>query len=261
MKFRTLLLASAAVLVAAPAFAAEDITAAFFTPAKGHILSDTTLVGGRFKTDNGENEGVDKNLRAMEEVTFGVTDNFAVFGGIANYFDVDGEYNNDHNFAYELGAKYNMTYGKVLGQVAVAYHTWDPRSFFGKSGEGIDYETNRWQKAVEGTVKLGYVLDCGLTPYTTFSALGSFDHDHDQGYSWFAGAHKMLDKVALDGGFRYDFGNGEYNGEAWYVQAEADYFVKDNMTVGVFGDYYLGGAGRKDVEYGYTLGLNAKVLF
>ena len=41
MKFRTLLLASAAVMIAAPAFAQDDITAAFYTPAKGKFLSNT----------------------------------------------------------------------------------------------------------------------------------------------------------------------------------------------------------------------------
>ncbi len=273
MKFRTLLMASAAVLVAAPAFAADDITAAFYTPAQGKFLSSTTLESRRIKLDDGGavfGEEIAKALAASEELTYGVTDNFAVFGTVANAFNVEKDYNNNRNFAYELGAKYTMTYGKVLGQVALAYQTYDPRSWYGKEGEGIEYSTNRWNKALEGTVKLGYVLDCGLTPYTTFSVNDDVTHSaKDKSYSWFLGAHKMLDRVSLDGGFRYDFNSDEF--EQWYVQAEANYFVKDNVTVGVFGDYYLGGspmlkAGvarvtRKDVEYDYTVGLNAKVAF
>ena len=273
MKFKTLLMASAAVLVAAPAFAADDITAAFYTPAQGKFLSSTTLESRRIKLDDGGavfGEEIAKALAASEELTYGVTDNLAVFGTVANAFNVEKDYNNNRNFAYELGAKYTMTYGKVLGQVALAYQTYDPRSWYGKEGEGIEYSTNKWNKALEGTVKLGYVLDCGLTPYTTFSVNDDVTHSaKDKTYSWFLGAHKMLDKVSLDGGFRYDFDSDDF--EAWYVQAEANYFVKDNVTVGVFGDYYLGGspmlkAGvarvtRKDVEYDYTVGLNAKVAF
>ena len=259
MKFRTILLASAAVMFAGTAAAAEDITAAFYTPGQGKVLSNTTVEYSRAKVDTGFFEAVGKDLEASEEITYGVTDNFAVFGNIANTFNVDKEYNNNHNFDYTVGAKYTVSHDRFLGQVAVAYNTRDPRSWYGKSGEGIDYETNRWEKALEGTVKLGYVLDCGLTPYTTFSANGTIDKaDRDQEYSWFLGAHKLVDKVAYDAGIRYDFDSED---EDWFAQAEVDYFVKDNVAVGVFGDYYLGGKGHKDIDYGYTAGLTAKVLF
>lgn len=260
MKFRTLLMASAAVLVAAPAFAADDITAAFYTPAQGKFLSSTTLETSRVKADNGVNEEIAKSLIASEELTYGVTDNLAVFGGIANAFNVEKDYNNNRNFAYELGAKYTMTHNKVLGQVALSYATFDPRSWYGKEAEGLEYSTNKWEKVINGEVKLGYVLDCGLTPYTTFSVSDDITHSaKDKDYAWFLGAHKMLDKVSLDGGFRYNFDSDDF--EAWYVQAEANYFVKDNVTVGVFGDYYLGGTKHKDIDYGHTVGLNAKVAF
>ena len=279
MKFRTLLLASAAVMVAAPAFANEDITAAFYTPAQGKFLSDTSLEMSRMRVDDGAFDLREKGLAASEELTYGVTDNLAVFGNITNYFNPtfkevgvikDKLYNNDHNFEYELGVKYNHNWGKVLGQVAVSYETYDPRSWYGKDGEDVAYETNRWNKTLNGEVKLGYALDCGLTPYTTLSVSDDVTHSaKDKEYSWFLGAHKMLDKVSLDGGFRYEFDSDD--NEAWFVQAEANYFVKDNVTVGVFGDYYLGGsplvkgAGVKvthhDVDYSYTVGLNAKVAF
>lgn len=271
MKFRTMLLASAAVMFATSASAA-DITNPFFLPMQGKVLSNTSIDYGRFKTDEGgvDGEGVERSLVAAEELTYGVTDNFSLVGRIRNHFDIDHDYNNDHNFDYKIGAKYNYNYGKVLTQVAAAYNTFDPRSWYGTSGEGIDedseYRTNRWAKALEGEVKLGYACDCGLVPYTSFNVNGTIDQSaRQQGYSWFLGAHKMLENVALDGGFRYDFGtwanDNDHRYEAWYVQAEVDYFVNDDMTVGVYGDYYLGGKEHKDVDYGYTIGLNAKVLF
>ena len=262
MKFKTLLLASAAVMVAAPAFAADDITAAFYTPAQGKFLSSTTLETSRVKADSGRKESVAKSLIALEELNYGLTDNLAVFGIIGNNFNVEKNYNNNRNFAYELGAKYTFDYGKVLGQVVLGYQTRDPRSWYGKEAEGRahTYSTNKWEKVINGEVKLGYVLDCGLTPYTTFSISDDVTHSaKDKDYAWFMGAHKMLDKVSLDGGFRYNFNSDEF--EQWYVQAEVNYFVKDNVTVGVFGDYYLGGTKHKDIDYGHTVGLNAKVAF
>ncbi len=276
MKFRTMLLASAAVLVAAPAFAGDDITAAFYTPAQGKFLSSTTLTRGVQKVDLGGLAKVKiKELVAEEELTYGVTDNFAVFGAISNNFNEkynifgvkDKPYNNNHNFAYELGGKYTVQHNSVLAQAALSYMTYDPRSWYGKDGEDDLYSTNKWEKVINAQVKLGYVLDCGLTPYTTFSVSDNVTHSaKDKTYSWFLGAHKMLDKVSLDGGVRYDFNSDD--AESWYLQAEANYFVKDNITVGVFGDYYLGGSPiesglvtRKDVDYNYDLGLNVKVAF
>ena len=284
MKFRTLLLASAAVMVAAPAFASDDITAAFYTPAQGKFLSDTSLEMTRMRVDDGALDVRAKGVVASEELTYGVNDNLAVFGTVTNYFKPtakaelagvtakDRDYNNDHNFEYDLGVKYNYNWGKVLGQAVLGYQTFDPRSWYGTSGEDDDYQTNRWEKSLNAEVKLGYALDCGLTPYTTFRIDGTIDRaDRDQEYSWFLGAHKMLDKVSLDAGVRYDFDN---TNEAWYLQAEANYFVKENVTVGVYGEYYLGGSPvddyadvypgkltRHDVNYDYTLGLNAKVAF
>ena len=267
MKFRTMLLASAAVMFATSASAA-DITAKFFTPAQGGILSDTSIESSRTKLDLGEafgGEEVFKSLVASEEVTYGVTDNFAVFGSIANAFNVDKDYNNNHNFAYEIGGKYTTSYDKFLGQVSFAYNTWDPRSWYGKGAEGVPggYETNRWAKSLSAEVAAGYAFDCGLTPYTSFSIDGDIDRaDRDQTYSWFIGAHKMFDKVSVDAGVRYDFGNEEgYKAEQWHAEAEANYFIKENLTVGIFGDYYLGGTWHHDVDYDYTAGINAKVLF
>ncbi len=276
MKFRTLLLASAAVLVAAPAFAGEDITAAFYTPAKGKFLSDTDVAMSRSKMDWGYGDTAKaKGWVVGEELTYGVTDNLAVFGAITNTFKPEREWktangtdkerylNNDHNFAYELGVKYNMNYGKVLGQVALAYQTYDPRSWYGTSEDYRYGKDNKWNKVINGEVKLGYALDCGLTPYTTFAVSDDVTHSaKDKEYSWFLGAHKMLDKVSLDAGVRYEFDSDRPDtDDEWYLQAEANYFVKENVTVGVFGDYYLGGENRKDTEYDYTVGLNAKVAF
>ena len=72
----------------------------------------------------------------------------------------------------------------------------------------------------------------------------------------------VCDKAALDAGIRYEFETDDgSNTNEWYVQAEANYFVKDNVAVGVFGDYYLDGTSDKYIDYDYTAGVNLKVLF
>ena len=265
MKFRTMLLASAAVMFTSSAFAA-DITNPFFLPTQGKFLSDTKVQFSREKME-GTSEGTGREIYAREQLAFGITDNLAVFGAIGNTFDYgeNNDMNNDHNFDYELGVKYNHNFGKVLTQVGVSYWTYDPQSWYGQ--DKMDNETSeRWRKGVNAHVMLGYAMDCGLTPYTSFSVDADIDRDNnEQRYTWFVGAHKKWEKVAVDGGFRYEFGD-EYDGEGddhnedLYVQLAADYFIKDNFTVGVYGDYNLLPE-DKDVKYDYTVGLNAKVLF
>lgn len=270
MKFRTMLLASAAVMFTSSAFAA-DITNPFFLPTQGKFLSDTSVEFSRVKWE-GEDGGASKDLYANERLSFGLTDNLAVFASIGNTFDYDKSetLNNDHNFDYELGVAYNHNFGKVLTQVGVSYWTYDPQSFYGQ--DKMDNETSeRWRKGVNAHVMLGYAMDCGLTPYTSFSVDADIDRDNnEQSYAWFVGAHKKWEKVAVDGGFRYEFGKeeeakadgtrGDGNNEDLYLQLAADYFIKDNFTVGVYGDYNLMPE-DKDVKYDYTIGLNAKVLF
>lgn len=273
MKFRTMLLASAAVLFATSASAA-DITNPFFLPTQGKVLSDTKVEFSRTKLDFGgeDGEAVSKGLYASETATVGLADNFAVFGTLGNEFNVDKDYNNNHNFDYKLGVKYNYNYGKVMTQVAASYNTFDPRSWYGKGAEGTEYQTNRWEKSLTGAVKLGYAFDCGLTPYTSFGINGDIDRSvRKQEYSWFLGAHKAWEKASVDAGLNYVWGDekifGEDDGEEGrnynklYLQVAGDYFVSDNVTVGAYGSWYVGGDERKDVDYDYTIGLNAKVLF
>lgn len=274
MKFRTMLFASAAVMFTTSAMAADDITGAFYLPTKGKFLSNTSLEMSRGKMDFGPSyvEDVEKGLYASEELTYGITDNFAVVGYIGNHFDYDKEYNNDHNFEYGVGVKYNHNFDKVLTQVGLGYRTADLQSWYGQDYDDEDFN-DRWAKFIQAEAKLGYAFDCGLTPYTTFSVLGGIDRgNNERVYNWFAGAHKKWDRVAADLGVNYTFGKeaewkvdasglGDGHNENWALKGELHYFVKDNFTVGAYGSYYIGGDEREDVDYDYTVGLNAKVVF
>ena len=248
MKLKSVLLASAAVLFAGSAVAA-DLTNPFYLPGKGQMTSDTKIQ--YFREDMGE--GKYDNYFASEELAYGLTDNLAIVGTIGNYFDHEGEYNNSHNFDYEIGAKYNMEHGRIKAQVAASYYTFDPKSWYGH------HDTDaRWQKYINGEVKLGADMCDGLMPYASYKFSGQIDEADRKFYqSAFLGVHKYAGKWAADGGIRYDFETDGRNENGVYAEAGADYYPMDKLAVGAFGDYGIGGEGTDD----YTVGLRAKVLF
>ncbi len=275
MKFRTMLLATAAVMVASTASAKDiaDFTNPFSLPTEGKILSDTRFEYGRTRWDDGILEDIEKGMYASEDLTFGLGNGFAVVAHIGNTFDYDaegGEYNNDHNFDYGLGVKYNHDFGKVLTQVGAGISAYDPQSFYGQNyiAEDEDDNGDRWHKELHGYAMVGYDAGC-ITPYTKLAVDGEIDtNDNEQLYTWTLGVHKKWEKVSADASVNYYFGEfEEENGDGkdkidqFYLNAEANYFVTDNFAVGAYGSYYLGGEGHKDVDYDYTVGLSARVLF
>lgn len=257
MKFRTMLLASAAVMFAGSA-AAADLTNPFYLPSQGNIASDTTVSYNRTEFDHSKDK--DDAWSAKEEITYGVTDNLAVFGSIENEFDSEGEYNNDHNYDYEIGAAYNMSKDGLLAQIRGSYATYNPKDFDGKRYYSYHNENGRWQKYLNADIKLGYDMGEGLIPYMMYGFNGQIDAaDREFDQYAFAGVHKYAGNWAVDGGFRYEFNTDGKNSNALYAQAEVDYYPVDNLALGLFGDYYLSGSG--DVDEDYTTGLRAKVEF
>lgn len=257
MKLKSVLLASAAVLFAGSASAA-DLTNPFYLPGQGQFTSDTQVSYGRTELTAATDEGIRNfdRIRATEELTYGVTNNLSVFGVLGNDFDVEGEYNNSHNFDYEIGAKYNKDFGKIKTQVAASYYTYDPKSFEGHHGTD-----ERWQKYLNGQIKLGYDMGNGLTPYASYALSSQIDNgDRELGQSAFAGVHKFGGNWAVDGGIRYDYNTDGKNNNLVYVQAAADYYPMEKLAVGAFGDYNIGGS-ADDIDDDYTVGLRAKVLF
>ena len=255
MKLKSVLLASAAVLFAGSAVAA-DLTNPFYLPGKGQMTSDTKIEYFREKDGNGHYD----NYFASEELAYGLTDNLAIVGTLGNYFDHEGDFNNSHNFNYEIGAKYNMEHGRIKAQVAASYYTYDPQSWFGQSDAGDleDGENDRWQKYINGEIKLGADMCDGLMPYASYKFSGQIDSaDREFNQSAFVGVHKYAGKWAADGGIRYDFETDGKNVNGVFAEAGADYYPMDKLAVGAYGDYGIGGEGTDD----YTVGLRAKVLF
>lgn len=295
MSYRTLLMASAAVLFSTQAMA-QDLTGAFSVPGKGQIMSDTAISMTRTKISrhfSGQNvfSLVNDGLYAAESLEYGITDNFSVNAGIVNAFDRDntndmnhylwdGEqtYNNDHNFAYELGAKYNMRFGDILLQIAPNYTTYDPKSWYGHK-----YNDARWQKNIGVDLKAGLDLGNGITPYIVYSIDSDIDTAHRElNQSVSLGVHKYTGKWALDGAIRFDFSknhdenyweiityNKKNTTETWF-DGQVDYYLKDNVALGLYGSYLIDAHDRRndwDPEVkdrknsSYEIGLHVKVLF
>ncbi len=260
MKLKTMLLASAAVMFAGSAMAA-DLTNPFYAPSEGQFTSDTTVSHNRLSMKH--NQGADKRTALGEKVVYGVTDQLAVWGEITNQFDANKEYNNDHNFEYNIGAGYNMREGNVLAQVAGGYTTWNPKDFYGKrAAKEANDGHDRWEKYLNGELKLGYDMGEGLMPYVTYKIIGNIDAaDRTLEQSVKAGVHKYDGEWALDAGVRYDFETDGKNSNEWFAEAAVDYYVRDNVALGVFGDYFLAGNGSDEIRYEYTAGAHVKVLF
>lgn len=253
MNYKTMLLTTAAVLFSSQAMAA-DLTNPFYVPGEGELVSTTNA--GYYRAKAKHDAGVVEGYYAAETLEYGLTDAFSINGTLANMFDTQGAYNNDHNFAYQLGAKYNTRSDNILFQAAVNYMTLDPQSFYGKEA------TNKWYKRLDGEVKLGYDMGDGLTPYASYALGSEVDTgDRELTQSLKAGIHKYSGKYALDLGVRYDFVTDGQNANTWWADAAVDYYVKENVALGVYGSYFLDGTGSKYVDYDYDAGVRLKVLF
>ena len=285
MNYKTLLMASAAVLFSSQAMA-QDLTGAFSVPGKGQIMSETSMAMSRAKTKFNVSASLpgatipiysaqrtDDGLTAGELIEYGITDKFSVNAGIVNVFDTgrDQDYNNDHNFEYQVGAKYNTRFDDVLFQVAGHYNTWNPKDFYGHNTD------MRWQKSLGLDLKAGLDLGNGITPYIVYSIDSAIDTAHrplTQSVS--AGIHKYTGKWALDGAIRYEWDKNskDYTGknrtETWFDGA-ADYYLKDNIAIGVYGSYLIDAhdstmsygfiSERYHTNFDYSVGLRVKVLF
>ena len=255
MNYRTILMASAAVLLSTQAMAA-DITNPFFTPSAGEFTSNTEAGYFREKGTSRANGDVDEAWTATETLEYGITDNVSVHASVANVFDTAREFNNDHNFMYSIGATYNTRVNSVLFQASVDYLTYDEQDFDGSEADGT------WYKELSGELKVGYELDCGLTPYVSYLVSGNIDDgERTLEQSVKAAVYKNFGKVALDLGLVYNFETDGDNANDLWVDAAADYYVADNVAVGLFGSYRIDGSGDKYIDYSYNAGARVKVLF
>ena len=199
MNYRTILLASAAVMFAGSAMAA-DLTGALYLPNKGQLTSNTSYEYGRTQIKHRYGGMADKDATLAEEIVYGVTDIYA-----------NGDYNNDHNFVYNIGAAYNMNYGKFTTQVAADYITFSQKDFYGSAYRELE-NSSEWIKILRAQLKVGYDMGNGLSPYAIYGIMGNVDTGNrylDQSFT--LGLHKYAGKWAADAALRYDFNTAGKN--------------------------------------------------
>ena len=253
MNYKSLLLASAAVLFSGSAMAA-DLTNPFFQPGEGNFLSTTKLETSRTKMKH-HNGALDGNY-LQEDIEYGINNNWSINGSVTNVFDTEGIYNNSHNFVYSLGTTYNTTVDNIILHASAAYTTLNPKDFFGHR------TPKRWEKVLSGELGVGYDMGNGLTPYAIYGIGGNVDTaDRYLEQSVLAGVHKYSGDYAFDVAARYDYNTDGRNTNQWWGLASADYYLQENIALGVYGEYFLGGTGSNDIDYDYAAGLRAKVLF
>lgn len=260
MNYKTLLLASAAVLLSGSAMAA-DLTGALYLPGKGQLTSNTTYKYTREQIKHRYGGDYEKGAALSEELVYGVSDNFAVKATLSNDFDVNGEFNNDHNFTYDIGAAYNMNYGKFTAQVAADYLTYSQKDFFGRYYRELD-NSSEWIKVLQGQLKLGYDLGNGWSPYGIYSISGNIDTgDRDLDQSFTLGLHKYAGTWAADASLRYEFSTDGVNQNTLWGTLAGDYYATENIALGLYGSYFLDGTNSRYTKYNYELGAHVKVLF
>lgn len=256
MKLKYMLLTSAAVLVTSTAMA-KDINNPFFLPETNGILSETSIQYNRAMDK--DNILYNEGTYAQEMLTYGITDNFAVYGAFGNHFDTNREFNNDHNFDYAVGMKYNHNFNNILTQVGAEYYTFKAKSW------GADTD-NDWTKVGSVNAKVGYEFDNGFLPYASV-ALANVINDNaiedtaDTLYSARLGAYKAWNSVSTDLALRWDFErNGAEHNEV-YAEAAVNYLLSDDMSAGIYGEYLIADSIMGQIDYDYAVGANFKFLF
>lgn len=253
MNYKSLLLAGAAVMISGSAMAA-DLTNPFYQPGEGQILSTTSLETSR--TEKKHNGGAWDGNSLKQEIEYGINNNWSINGSITNDFDTEGVYNNSHNFEYSLGASYVNQIDNLILSAGVEYATSNPKDYLGH------HTPERWEKELSAELGLGYDMGNGLTPYAMYEIASDIDTaDRELDQAVMAGIHKFGGNYAFDIAARYDFTTDGKNTNQWWGLASADYYLKDNIAMGIYGEYFLGGSESNYIDEDYTAGVQAKVLF
>ena len=259
------LLVLAATLLAGTAASAADIYNPFYLPTNGGFLSDTNATYQNVK--NGRRE----NILLSEGITYGITDNFAVTGTIADawYLDRPGITGHDRydNPAFDFGVKYNLIdcpKGHLKVQVGANYtqgaFTMIP---FPVLNDALTFDHHA--KTFSGFVKAGFEVTEGFLPYvmgTVVKPIGKLEEKPT--YIGRAGVYKTLtSNLAADAGVDYAWSSAtdgdSKHGKVFALDGALNYKLSENTSVGLTGSYVLD-VKPGDYDY-YTVGLNFKWAF
>lgn len=256
-------------LFVANAQANEDFVSPLYVPSELETLSTTSVAYERSDFDGADAK---EDLILRETVLIGVGQEAAIKASVGNRFNMKGitseEYNNEHNFDYELGAMKNWRSenGMIL-QAGASYYTYNPRSWYGRSHQAKEKireskGNTRWYKEAKAELKAGYELEDGLLPYASLGIDANLDDaDRDFYYNAFAGVHKLENNFAYGAGLRYEFETSADKNRTLSAEASADYYIGDNMSIGGVIDYRMLGDEDPKLNSQYGAEARFKILF
>ena len=258
---KSLFVLTAALLASTSGFAA-DIYHPFYMPTKGGFLSDTNAVFQN--TENGQSE----NIVLSEGIAYGVTNNFAVTGTVADAWYLDSHasgHNRYDNPAWDLGVKYNLIdcpKSRLKVQLGADY-TQGAGTLMPLLADAFEFDHH--VKSFSGFVKAGFEVQEGFLPYVTgtvIKPIGKFESQPT--YVGRVGVYKTLGtNLSADAGWNYAWNSStdEFAGHAKIsaLDASLNYKLSDNTSVGLTGSYALD-TKPNDVDY-YTVGVNFKWAF
>ena len=269
------LLVLTAVLLASTSAFAENLYHPFYMPKKGGILSDTNVIYQKAKKTlmvkpNGKDAKI-KNVLLSEGITFGLTNNLAVTGTVADawYLNTPGTKGHDRfdNPAFAVGMKYNL-FDSKKSRINVQFgadYTQGTLSMNHMMNEVWHWYDHHHVKSISGYVKAGFEIQDGFLPYVTGTAVKPVGKNESK--SWYvgrAGVYKTLTaNLAGDVGINYLYSTTTYahskHFNASALDASLNYRLSKNSTVGLTGSYMLS---NRPVDYDYyTIGLNYKASF
>lgn len=269
MKSRKLLAVFTLIGLSANAYANEDFVSPLYVPSELETLSTTSLTYERTDFDG---DSAKEDLILRETLLVGFSQETAIKASVGNRFNLKGitseEYNNEHNFDYELGALKNWrTENGAIVQGGMSYYTYNPRSWYGRSHQAKEKireikGNTRWYKEARAEVKAGYELEDGLLPYASLGINANLDDaDRDFYYNAFAGVHKLENSFAYGAGLRYEFETSADKNRTLSAEASADYYIDDNISIGGVIDYRVIGDEEPKIDSQYSAEARFKVLF
>ena len=253
----------------ADAKATEDFASPLYVPSELETLSTTSVAYERINFDGAP---ANEDLILRETALIGFGQETSVLASFGNRCNVKGatseEYNNEHNFDYELGVLKNWrTNNGVIMQTGASYYTYNPRSWYGRSSQAKekireDKGNTRWHKEARAEIKAGYEADDGLMPYASLGVDANLDDaDRDFYYNAFAGVHKLENDFAYGAGLRYEFETSADRNRTLSAEASADYYISDTISVGGVVDYRVAGDEEPKQDYQYGAEARLKILF
>lgn len=247
----------------------EDFVSPLYVPSELETLSTTSLA---YERTNFDSAAAEENLILRETALVGFGQETAILASIGNRFNLDGitseQYNNEHNFDYELGLIKNWRSANgVIVQTGASYYTYNPRSWYGRSAQAKEKirenkGNTRWYKEARAEIKAGYELEDGLLPYASLGVDANLDDaDRDFYYNAFAGIHKLENDFAYGAGLRYEFETSADRNRSLSAEVNADYYINDTMSVGGVVDYRVAGDENPKIDSQYSAEARFKILF